>query len=220
MSKALLILGDSGSGKTASLMNLEPFTTLLIQSEKKDLPFRPKGWGPFSSDPEKGSLEGSINVSNDYQVIKAAMGGAVKAGKKVIIIDDANYLMMGEEFRRVKETGFGKFSEMALHFLSLVQFAKTLPDDVIVVIMAHSQTSPEGKVSIKTTGKMLDEKVIVEGLFTMVMMCKVREGKHYFETKTNGNTPAKMPIGMFDSNEIDNDLKIVVETINDYYTGE
>jgi hypothetical protein len=216
MSKALLILGDSGSGKTASLMNLEPSTALLIQSEKKDLPFRPKGWEAFNKD----NLKGSINVNNDYQSIKAAMGGAVKAGKKVIIIDDANYLMMGEEFRRVKETGFGKFSEMALHFLSLVQFAKTLPDDVIVVIMAHSQTSPEGKVSIKTTGKMLDEKVIVEGLFTMVMMCKVREGKHYFETKTNGNTPAKMPIGMFDSNEIDNDLKIVVETINDYYTGE
>jgi len=216
MSKALLILGDSGSGKTASLMNLDPSTTLLIQSEKKDLPFRPKGWEAFSRD----NLKGSIKVSNDYKVIKAAMGGAVKAGKKLIIVDDSNYLMMGEEFRRIKETGYGKFSEMALHFLSLVQFAKTLPDDVIVVIMAHSQTSPEGKVSIKTTGKMLDEKVIVEGLFTMVLMCKVREGKHFFETKTNGNTPAKMPIGMFESNEIGNDLKMVVETINEYYTGE
>jgi hypothetical protein len=188
----------------------------LIQSEKKDLPFRPKGWEAFNKD----NLKGSINVNNDYQSIKAAMSGAVKAGKKVIIIDDANYLMMGEEFRRINETGYGKFSEMALHFLSLVQFAKTLPDDVIVVIMAHSQTSPEGKVSIKTTGKMLDEKVIVEGLFTMVMMCKVREGKHFFETKTNGNTPSKMPMGMFDSNEIENDLKMVTETINDYYTGE
>lgn len=216
MSKALLILGDSGSGKTASLMNLEPSTTLLIQSEKKDLPFRPKGWGAFS----KENLQGSINVNNDYQSIKAAMGGAVKAGKKVIIIDDANYLMMGEEFRRVKETGFGKFSEMALHFLDLIQFSKSLPDDVIVVVMAHSQTSPEGKVSIKTTGKMLDEKVIVEGLFTMVLMCRVREGKHFFETKTNGNTPSKMPMGMFDSSEIENDLKMVTETINDYYTGE
>ena len=96
MSKALLILGDSGSGKTASLMNLEPSTTLLIQSEKKDLPFRPKGWGSFSSE----STEGSIYGANDYELIKRVMFGAAKAGKKVIIIDDANYLMMGEELRR------------------------------------------------------------------------------------------------------------------------
>ncbi len=216
MSKALLILGDSGSGKTASLMNLDPSTTLLIQSEKKDLPFRPKGWEAFNKD----NLQGSINVNNDYMSIKAAMSGAVKAGKKVIVVDDTNYLMMGEEFRRVKETGFGKFAEMALHFLDLMQYAKSLPDDVIVVFLAHSQTSIDGRVSIKTTGKMLDEKVVVEGLFTMVMMCKVREGKHYFETKTNGNTPSKMPMGMFDSNEIENDLKMVVQTINDYYSGE
>ena len=128
--------------------------------------------------------------------------------------------MMGEEFRRIGETGFKKFSEMALNFLNLIQYSKTLPDDVTVLFMAHTQTSNEGRVSIKTTGKMLDDKVVVEGLFTMVLMCCARDGRHFFETHTNGNTPAKTPIGMFEANEIDNDLKLVIETVNKYYTGE
>jgi len=216
MSRAALVLGDSGSGKTASLRHLDPTITLLIQSEAKELPFRPKGWGAFNSE----NLEGSIKSTNDYAVIKASINGGVNAGKKIIIVDDANYLMMGEEFRRIGETGFKKFSEMALNFLNLIQYAKSLPDDVTVFFMAHTQTNPEGRVSIKTTGKMLDDKVVVEGLFTMVLMCASRDGKHFFETHTNGCTPAKTPIGMFEASEIDNDLNLVIQTINEYYSGE
>jgi len=216
MSRTALILGDSGTGKTASLRELDPALTLLIQPEAKDLPFRPKGWLEFSRE----NLGGSIKSSNDYAVIRASINGGVKDGKKVIVIDDANYLMMGEEFRRIGETGFKKFSEIALNFLNLIQYLKSLPDDVTVYFMAHTQTSPEGRVSIKTTGKMLDDKVVVEGLFTMVFMCCARDGRHFFETHTNGNTPAKTPIGMFEVNEIDNDLNLVTKTINEYYNGE
>ena len=216
MSKSMLILGDSGSGKTASLRNLDPKITLLIQSEAKDLPFRPKGWKQF----DKKNLDGSIFAVNDYQRIKNVIIGGVRSGKKIIIIDDANYLMMAEEFRRIGETGFKKFSEMALNFLNLIQFSKALPADVLVYFIAHTQTSPEGRVSIKTTGKMLDDKVVVEGLFTMVLVCSARDGKHFFETHTNGNTPTKTPIGMFDESEIENDLNLVTNSINEYYTGE
>ena len=216
MSKCILVLGDSGSGKTASLRNLDPVVSLIIQPEAKDLPFRPVGWGEFNKD----NLSGSIKSTNDYLTIQAAIKGAIRSGKKVIIIDDANYLMMGEEFRRINETGYKKFSEIALNFLNLIQFAKTLPDDVSVFFLAHTQTTIEGKVSIKTTGKMLDDKVVVEGLFTIVMMARVRDHRHFFETRSNGNTPAKTPIGMFDTDEIDNDLNEVNKTITKYYTGE
>lgn len=208
-----MILGNSGSGKTTSLRNLNPVTTLLIQVEKKDLPFKPKGWKSFTSEDQTGS----IFCSNKYEMIKRVMADAADAGKKVIVVDDSNYLMMRDEFSRVDVTGYKKFTEMALSFLGLIDFAKTLPDDITVVFMAHTQTNAEGQVSIKTTGKMLDEKVVVEGLFTSVLMCVTRDKKHYFETATNGQTPAKAPLGMFENELIENDLNQVITTINSYY---
>ena len=209
----MLVLGNSGAGKTTSLQHLDPASTLLIQAEKKDLPFRPKGWTQFSQE----NTSGSVYVGADYQKIIKAMSAAVKAGKKVIVVDDSNYLVMRDEFSRVNVTGYKKFTEMALGFLGLIDFAKSLPEHIVVIFIAHTQTNSEGQISIKTTGKMLDEKVVVEGLFTTVLMCVTREKKHYFETATNGQTPAKTPIGMFESELIENDLKNVTTKINSYY---
>lgn len=209
----VLILGNSGTGKTTALRNLDPSKSLLIQPIKKSLPFKSKGWKRLSKD----NQDGSIIVSRDYPVIQKSILKAVnELGRKVIIIDDANYLMSLEEMSRVNETGYKKFTDMAINFSGLIFFAQSLPDDVRVYFMAHTQTGDDGRISIKTTGKMLDDKIVVEGLFTIVMRCHERDGKHYYTTKKQGDDPVKTPMGMFDSEEIDNDLNLVDSTICDY----
>jgi hypothetical protein len=209
----VLILGNSGTGKTTSLRNLDPKTTLLIQSVKKSLPFKSNNWKPLTKD----NRDGSILVTRDYPVIHKSIHKAVnELGKKIIIIDDSNYLMSLEEMSRVNETGYKKFTDMAINFSGLIFMSQDLPDDVRVYFMAHTQTADDGRISIKTTGKMLDDKIVVEGLFTIVLHCHERDGHHFFTTKKQGGDPVKTPMGMFDSEEIDNDLNLVDSKICDY----
>lgn len=156
-------------------------------------------------------------VSKSYKTIFGAMQKAVASnGKEIIVIDDANYLMALEEMSRVDETGYRKFTDMAVNFSNLIFTAQNLPDHVRVYIMAHTKTSDDGEISIKTTGKMLDEKIVVEGLFTIVMRCHERDGNHFFTTKKHGGDPVKTPIGMFETDEIPNDLSAVDQIICEY----
>ena len=120
-------------------------------------------------------------------------------------------------FRTAKETGYGKFTDMALHFYNLIQLIiKKTPPDVIVYFLHHIETLPDGKIKAKTVGKMLDEKLTVEGLFSIVLMCQTDGINHKFITQSDGLTPAKSPMEMFEK-EIDNDLKFVDTTIREYY---
>lgn len=213
MGLPVLILGNSGVGKTSSLMNLDPAKALLIQPVKKSLPFRSSQWKPIS----KENPSGSVMVMRDYKRIFGSMSKAAgEVGKEIIIIDDANYLMSLEEMSRVDETGYRKFTDMAVNFSNLIFTAQNLPDHVRVYILAHTKTNEDGEISIKTTGKMLDEKIVVEGLFTIVMRCHERDGHHFFTTKKHGGDPVKTPIGMFDTDEIPNDLALVDAQICDY----
>lgn len=213
MGLPVLILGNSGTGKTSSLMNMNPAKTLLIQPIKKSLPFKSADWKPLNKD----NPSGSILVTRDYSTIIKSMHKAInERGKEIIIIDDANYLMSLEEMSRVNETGYKKFTDMAVNFSGLIFEAQSLPDNVRVYFMAHTKTSEDGEISIKTTGKMLDEKIVVEGLFTIVMRCHERDGTHFFSTRKRGGDPVKTPIGMFDSDEIPNDLAMVDSTICEY----
>lgn len=212
MAIPVLIIGDSGSGKTTSLRNIPPENALLVQSIDKRLPFRAKGWAKATRE----NPNGSIVVTDNYAKLHRILNKATET-KDIIIFDDANYLMQNEEMRRVEETGYKKFTQQAKAFWELIDHAQKLPNDARVYFMMHTQTDASGFIKPKTTGKMLDEKIVIEGLFTIVFRCMTVDGKHMFTTETNGNDPVKTPMEMFNSYEIDNDLFMVDNAIKQYY---
>lgn len=195
----VLVLGESGSGKSASLRNFEPDEIGIFNVASKPLPFRKKLL--------------KVDKAN-YGVIMQALS---KPTKKVYAIDDSQYLMCFEQFARAKETGYQKFTDMALNFYNLIHFViEGLPPDVTVYFLHHTDTSDMGKVKAKTIGKMLDTQLTLEGLFSIVLLCRTDGTRHYFETQSDGYTTAKSPMEMFDR-EIDNDLKMVDNTIREYF---
>ena len=195
----VLILGESGSGKSASLRNFEPNEVGIFNVAGKPLPFRKR------------------LKKVDYATYPAIMKSLSKPTLKTYVIDDSQYLMAFEELDRAMETGYQKFTEMALHFSGLVRFCITsLPPDVIVYFLHHTETTDAGKVKAKTVGKMIDSKLTLEGLFSIVLLCEATSDGHHFITQSDGYTTAKSPIDMFPP-KIDNDLKLVDSTIRDYY---
>lgn len=199
----VMILGESASGKSSSLRNFSPEEVGVFNIAGKRLPFR-------------NSLPTANNASYDM-IIK----GLTKATKKAYVIDDSQYLLCFEMFDRAKETGYQKFTDMAQHFYQLIQtILRKTPDDVIVYFLHHTELTADGKRKAKTIGKMLDEKLTVEGLFTIVLLCETDGERHWFTTQSDGTTTAKSPIGMFAEREIDNDLKMVDTAIREYYEIE
>ena len=137
--------------------------------------------------------------------------------RKKYVIDDSQYLMAFESFDHAKETGYGKFTNMALNFRNLIDFIiRGTPADCIVYMLHHTELSEDGKLKAKTLGKMLDNQLTVEGLFSIVLLCQVEGSEHYFITNSDGSNPAKSPMDMFEM-KIDNDLKFVDTTIREYY---
>lgn len=195
----VLILGESGSGKTASLRNFEPEEVSIFNVAGKPLPFKKRL--PKMS-------------TSDYRKI---MTGMKSSPKKTFVIDDSQYLLCFEMFDKAKEAGYQKYTDLALNFYSLLQFViKSLPGDVLVYFLHHIETTAEGRVKAKTIGKMLDEKLTVEGLFSVVLLCTTDGVNHQFITQSDGNTTAKSPMGMFEM-VIDNDLKLVDKAIREYW---
>lgn len=195
----VLILGESGSGKSTALRNFEEGEIGIFNVASKPLPFRkklPKADGATYATIAKGLAAPKL---------------------KAYAIDDSQYLMAFEEFDRAKETGYGKFTDMALNFSNLVRYCiNSLPPDVIVYFLHHTEISDIGKVKAKTSGKMLDSKLTLEGLFSIVLLCRTDGTRHWFETQSDGYTTAKSPMEMFPK-EIDNDLKLVDDTIREYW---
>lgn len=196
----VLILGESGTGKSASLRNFEPDDVSIFNVAAKPLPFRKKL---------------PIKSTSDYNTI---CQGLAQSQKKAFVIDDSQYLLCFESFAKAKEIGYGKFTDMALHFYNLVQFViRQTPPDVIVYFLHHTETDGNtGKVKAKTMGKMLDNQLTLEGLFSIVLMAYTDGKKHTFITQSDGFTTAKSPMEMFPV-EIDNDLKAVDQAIREYY---
>lgn len=194
-----MIYGQSGTGKSTSLRNFNPDQVGLINVSGKPLPFR--------------SEIPSI-VTDDYTHIRQVLSSA-KA--KSIVIDDATYLMVDEFMRNAKVTGYQKFTDMAFNFFQLIESARLLPDDKIVYFLGHSDRDQDGNEKFKTIGKLLDEKVTLEGKFTIVLKTVVKDGKYYFQTQNNGQDTVKSPIGMFKDELIDNDLAEVDRIIREYY---
>lgn len=199
MAIPVLILGESGTGKSASLRNFEPNDLKVINVANKPLPFKNK----FES----------ISTDDYRTIIKELKLNK----KKVAVIDDAQYLMANEFMRRATERGFDKFTEIAQNFWTLVNTVKDLPADQVVYFLAHIERDANGNEKIKTIGKLLDEKITVEGMFTIVLKTNVTDGVYSFITQNSGHDTVKSPIGMFPSIVIDNDLKYVDEKIRNYY---
>lgn len=195
----VFILGESGSGKSASLRNFEPIEIGIINVAGKPLPFRKQL--PV------------VNTAN-YQEI---MNILTKAKAKTIVIDDAQYLMTFDMFDRAREKGYDKFTDMALSFYSLIRFVETgLPPDRIVYFMMHTEMGDDGKVRAKTTGKMLKERLTLEGLVSIALMTDVTKDGYFFLTQSDGTNVCKSPMDMF-AYRIGNDLKMVDQTIRDYW---
>lgn len=199
MAVLVMVYGHSGSGKSASLRNFDPEQVAVINVLGKPLPFRTKM---------------KTYITNDYGKIDAAIH---KTERKSIVIDDATYLMTGEFMRNAKVAGYQKFTDMAANFNALLMRAKELPDDVIVYLFGHSERDGEGGEKFKTIGKLLDEKVCVEGYFTIVLKTVVQDGRYLFSTRNDGMDTVKTPLGMFNDALIENDLAAVDKTIREYY---
>ncbi|MBD2815961.1 AAA family ATPase [Xenorhabdus sp. Flor] len=214
MGTVTLILGESGTGKSTSLRNLKPEETLLIQTIRKPLPFRSTAWKPWN----KSDTKTSVFVSDNWQHIIKAIELAANYGKKIVVIDDFQYLMANEFMRRSEEKSFDKFTEIGSHTWNVINTAiSKTPDDLRIYFLSHTEETQVGKVKMKTIGKMLDEKITVEGMFTIVLKTLVRDGQYLFTTQNNGFDTVKSPMGLFDSLEIENDLNVVDNAICEYY---
>ena len=197
----ILILGHSGSGKSTSLRNFRSAEITHINVMGKPLPF-------------KGRFINTVN-SDKYDVINDTLA-TMKT--KVAVIDDAQYLMANEFMRRAMERGYDKFTEIANNFWSLVNYVITeLPFDVTVYFLMHIDRDDSGNEKVKTIGKLLDEKITVEGMFTVVLKSVVKDGEYSFTTQSNGHDTVKSPLGMFTTYQIDNDLKAVDDTIRKFW---
>ncbi len=195
----VLVLGESGSGKSTSMRNFEENEVGIFNVAGKPLPFKKK-----------------LNKINNatYNTILKKLSNP---GLKKYVIDDSQYLMAFESFDHAKETGYGKFTNMALNFRNLIDFVvRKTPDDVIVYFLHHTERTDDGRLKAKTLGKMLDNQLTVEGLFSIVLLCQVEGTEHFFITNSDGSNPAKSPMEMFEM-KIDNDLKMVDETVREYY---
>ena len=199
MAVLVMIYGQSGTGKSTSLRNFTNDEVAVINVSGKPLPFRNKL---------------TTYDTDSYSKISSALN---KIERKSIVIDDATYLMVNEFMRTAKVAGYQKYTDMAVTFNSLVAQASQLENDKIVYFLGHSDLKDDGTEHFKTIGKMLDNYVTVEGKFTIVLKTVVQDGKYYFSTHNSGQDTVKSPLGMFEDNYVDNDLKAVDTIIREYY---
>jgi len=195
----VLVLGASGSGKSTSLRNFDVDEVGIFNVAGKPLPFRKK----------IPRVENAryTNINKVFESPKL----------KKYIIDDSQYLMAFESFDHAKDTGYAKFTNMALNFKNLISKVITdLPNDVVVYFLHHTEKDEQGMLKAKTLGKMLDNQLTIEGLFSIVLLCQVEGSEHFFVTNSDGTNPAKSPMEMFEF-RIPNDLKEVDRTIREYW---
>lgn len=202
MGVSVLILGHSGSGKSTSLRNFEPGEVGIFNVAGKPLPFRKRL--SKADRPSYGDIMRSLNANK----------------LRAYVVDDANYLMAFQNFATARQTGYGKFTDMAVNFEMLLEAANATDENTVVYFFMHPDYDDSGRMKPKTIGKMLDEKLCVEGMFPIVLLSERDEQGFCFKTQTDGMTPVKAPMGMFDDGRIDNDLKSVDATIREYWGME
>ena len=208
----VMIMGETGSGKTYSIKALNPDHVGILFCEKSRLPFRKE----FPVFKVRNLVNDKGQITRQAQVV---YGILKNPRKKIYVIDDSQYLMVNEFFDRMSETGYQKFTEIGSHFRDIVHVVnEELPDDVIVYFLHHTDVDAgSGKTKAKTIGRVLDEKLTLEGCFDIVLHAETVDGRHFFRTQTDGTDTAKSPEDMFASASIPNDLGLVDSTIREYY---
>lgn len=213
MSKVICIAGESGSGKTTSMRNLDPKTTFYVDCDKKGLSW--KGWRKQYNSANKNYMATDL-----VETVNILLDKIDKEQKhiKVVVIDTLNGLMIADEMRRSKEKGYDKWMDLAACVWDLVCGAYELRDDLTIIFTAHTQTERDDSgytfTRIKTSGKKLD-KIVLESKFTTVLITKVIDGQYFFETHANFST-AKTPLGAFDADEIPNDITEVLKVLEEF----
>ena len=213
MSKVICIAGESGSGKTTSMRNLDPKTTFYIDCDKKGLSW--KGWKKQYNSENHNYMRTDI-VETVNIILKKI--DKEQTQFKTVVIDTINGLMVADEMRRAKEKGYDKWVDLAACIWDLVSGAYDYRDDLTIIFTAHTQTERDDSgyafTRIKTSGKKLD-KIVLESKFTTVLISKVVDGKYLFETHANNST-AKTPMGAFEEGEIENDITAVIKALEEY----
>ena len=210
MSYACLVLGESGTGKTCSLRNLDPKNTLLIQPVRKPLPFRSAGWKEIKA---KGDGNNILVCSNPQAIINCMKASPFD----VIVVDDWQYILASMYMAARNVKGFDKFTEIGGAGFDIAKAASELGENKRVYVLAHTTSDEFGNTRIKTLGKLLDDKIVVEGMFTTVLRTHVENGRYLFSTQNSGSDTVKSPMGMFSEQYIENDLAAIDRVICDYY---
>jgi hypothetical protein len=225
MGRGVLIIAESGSGKSTSIESLNPSETFIINVANKPLPF--KGWKSKYVAWSKDSPKGNIISRHDAESIEACIKYVNEKRPEIttIVIDDFQYVSSFEFFDKINEKGYEKFTQIGSKLSKLSRLPQNLREDLTVFYLTHAEESVdiEGKrkVKAKTIGKLIDEKLTLEGLFSIVLFGKVKKDKdgtirYVFETQTIGDNTCKSPRGMFLTLEIPNDLELVRKGIIDY----
>lgn len=214
MSKCIGIIGESGAGKTTSLINLDPTTTFYIDCDKKGLNW--KGW---RNDYVKGVNYTQTDMPQIVlQTLKALNDNEKYKLFKTVVIDTINGIMVSEEMRNAKVTGYGKWTDLAAYIYEIIDYCLTMREDLTVLVLAHSETISDDNgylfTRIKTNGRKLD-KIILESKLTTVLLAECKDGKHIFRTHADRST-VKTPLGAFDVDEIDNDVVAVIKALEEY----
>lgn len=212
----ILIMGDSGSGKTTSMRNLDPKTTFYIDADKKGLSWH--GWRK-----QYCKENGNYMRSSKAESIMKAMAriDGEKKEIKTIVVDTLNWIMIDDETERRKEKGYDKWADLAFSIVGIISMAKNLREDLTVVFTAHTQTDRDDSgymyTRMKTSGRKLD-KICPESMFTTVLISRCKDAakqEYIFETQSNNST-AKSPMGLFDTVEIPNDTAMVLKALQEY----
>jgi|ERR1700685_1745408 len=221
MSNTSLIIGESGTGKSTSLALLDPSETFIINVLDKPLPFKgyKKKYVPMKSWDDE---EGNYYASDDYAKITKCISivNNKRPDIKNLIIDDFQYTMCNEFMRRATEKGFEKFTEIGRNAWSLIRELIQCREDLFCFVLSHSDVDATGRHKCKSIGKMLDDKITIEGMFTIVFHTQIIDGNYRFLTQNDGTHIAKSPMGMFDDKYIGNDLAFVKQKMNAYYNED
>lgn len=226
------IVGPSGSGKSTSLRNLDPTKTFIINVANKPLPIRgfKKNYKSLVLNQETKRYEGNLyntsSVDKILQMLKVI--NATMPHIEYVIIEDSQYLMSFEAMDRAQEKSYEKFTQMAQHFFSVLKESMGMRDNLKVFILCHSENIGDElnpQLKIKTLGKMIDNMITIEGLFTYVLFTSRSQNddgemEYKFMTNSDGTNTAKTPMGCFDTPLIDNDLKYVFEKIDEYNNAD